>query len=457
MKKSSRMLKIHPAVLVLSSFLLLIFLGAFLLRLRISTVDEAISWIDALFTATSAVCVTGLAVVDTSSYFTIFGQWVILGLIQMGGLGVMTVSVALFTWIGRAVSIRHRLVMQDLLTHTPRHDIYRLVKSVIISTLATELAGAILLTIHWCREMPLSRAIYNGIFHSVSAFCNAGFSLFPDSFERYGGSWLLNCTICALIIIGGIGFPVVYDLYSWLLYRKTKRMRLSVQTKSVLLTTVILILGGAVLFAILEYKSPILADKSMSEHILIPLFQSVSCRTAGFNTIDISQLKEVTIMMMIFLMFIGASPGSCGGGVKTTTLALLTVFTISRIRHKKRVNMFKKSIPEATVTRSMSLILIAACIISLVVFMLLFSDSYIHSQGEKNQIHTLQYLFETVSAFGTVGLSMGITSSMSTWDKCWIVLVMIIGRVGILTFSYIIVGAEPVSGKEYSEENMMIG
>jgi trk system potassium uptake protein TrkH len=457
MRKSSRMLKIHPAVFVLSSFLLLILLGAFLLRLKISTVAGGISWIDALFTASSAVCVTGLVVVDTASFFTTFGQWVILGLIQLGGLGVMTVSVALFTWIGRAVSFRHRLVMQDLLTHTPRHDIYLLVKSVIISTLATEIAGALLLTIHWCQEMPLAKALYHGVFHSVSAFCNAGFSLFPNSFERYTGGWLLNCTICALIIIGGIGFPVLYDLYTWLLHRKTRRRRLSVQTRTVLLTTAILILGGAALFAILENNSPILEGKSVSEHILIPLFQSVSCRTAGFNTVDIGRLKEVTIVMMIFLMFIGASPGSCGGGVKTTTLALLTVFTVSRIRHKKRVNMFKKSLPEATVTRSMSLIIIAFTVISLVVFMLLVSDSYIHAEGEKSQIHALQYLFETVSAFGTVGLSMGITGSMSTWDKCWIVLVMVIGRVGVLTFSYIIVGAEPAGGKEYSEENMMIG
>lgn len=457
MKKNSRMLKIHPAVLVLSSFLLLIFFGAVLLSLRISVVDDTLTWIDALFTATSAVCVTGLAVVETSTSFTTFGQGVILGLIQMGGLGVMTISVALFTWIGRSVSIRQRLVMQDLLTHTPRHDIFRLVKSVIIATLATEFAGALLLTIHWSREMSFPRAFYNGVFHSVSAFCNAGFSLFPNSFEPYKGSWLLNCTICALIIVGGIGFPVLYDLQSWLLNRRTKRGRLSIQTKTVLLSTAVLILGGAVLFAILENKSPILAGKPLSEHVLIPLFQSISCRTAGFNTVDISGLKEVTIVMMTFLMFIGASPGSCGGGVKTTTLALLTVFTISRIRHKKRVNMFKKSIPEATVTRSMSLIILAAGVICLVVFMLLLSDSFLPVKGEPIRIHTLQYLFETVSAFGTVGLSMGITSSLTTWDKCWIILVMIIGRVGILTFSYIIVGADPVKGKEYSEENMMIG
>ncbi len=457
MINTSRMLKMHPATLVLLSFLLLIVTGALLLRQDISTTAGHISWIDALFTATSAVCVTGLAVVDTGTFFTTFGQWVILGLIQLGGLGVMTISVALFTWLGRSVSIRHRLIMQDLFAHTPRQDIYRLVRSVIVFTLATEAVGAILLTLHWSRELPLPRAIYFGVFHAVSAFCNAGFALLPDSMVRYDGSWLLNLTICSLIVIGGIGFPVLYDLQSRYLDRKARKMRLSVQTKTVLLTTLLLIVGGAVTFGCMESASPILAGKTWSEHCLISLFQSITCRTAGFNTVDIGSLREVTIVMMITLMFIGASPGSCGGGVKTTTLALLFSFTVSRIRHMKRVNMFRKSMPEATVTRSMSLVILSTAIINVVLFMLLLSDSYIDTGGGQVRINTLQYLFETVSAFATVGLSTGITSFLTTWDKCWIVLIMIIGRVGVLTFSYIIVGNDPDHGKEYSQENMMIG
>ena len=457
MIKKNLHIEMHPAALVLSSFVLVIIAGAFLLQLKISTTNGFISWTDALFTATSAVCVTGLAVVDTGTFFTTFGQCVILGLIQIGGLGVMTISVALFTWIGRSISLKNRLVMQDLFAHTPRQDIYRLVRSVIIFTLLTELAGAILLTIVWSKEMPLPLALYYGVFHAVSAFCNAGFALFGDGMVRYGGDWLLNCTLCALIVIGGIGFPVLYDLQSCLLGKKGTRVRLSIQTKTVLLTTFILIAGGAIMFAFLENSSPTLAGKSIAEQLLIPVFQSITCRTAGFNTIDIGSLREVTIVMMIFLMFVGASPGSCGGGVKTTTLAVLILFTLGRIRHKKRVNIFKKSIPEATVARSMSLILLSTTIISLVVFMLLLSDSYINTAGGSMRINTLQYLFETVSAFATVGLSMGITPVLTTWDKYWIILVMIIGRVGVLTFSYIIVGAGGSNGKEYSEENMMIG
>ena len=457
MNNRSRMLKMHPASLVLGSFLLLILMGALLLRLDISTAGGHISWIDALFTATSAVCVTGLIVVDTGTYFTFFGQCVILALIQLGALGVMTISVALFSWLGRAVSIRNRLIMQDLFAHTPRQDIYRLVRSVLLFTLATESVGALLLTLHWSRELPLPEAIYFGAFHAISAFCNAGFALLPDSMVRYDGSWLLNLTICSLIVIGGIGFPVLYDLQSRYLDRKSGKKRLSVQTKTVLLTTLLLIAGGAVTFGILESASPILSDRPFSERCLVSLFQSITCRTAGFNTVDIGTLREVTIVMMITLMFIGASPGSCGGGVKTTTLALLFSFTVSRIRHKRRVNMFRKSIPEATVTRSMSLIILSTAIISLVLFLLLLSDSHIDTDGGQVRINALQYLFETVSAFATVGLSTGITSFLTTWDKYWIVLIMIIGRVGVLTFSYIIVGTDPDRGKEYSEENMMIG
>lgn len=457
MAKRNRMLKMHPAVLVLGSFVLLILAGALLLKLGISTATGHISWIDALFTAASAVCVTGLVVVDTGTYFTTFGQCVILLLIQVGGLGVMTISVALFTWIGRSVSIRHRKVMQDLFAHTPRQDIYHLVRSVIVFTLATELLGAILLTVHWGREMPLPQAAYYGVFHAISAFCNAGFAFFPDGFVRYSGDWLLNLTICALIVIGGIGFPVLYDLQSWLRGRGTRRVRLSVQTKTVLFTTLVLIVGGALMFALLEGGSPAMAGQSWPERTLISLFQSITCRTAGFNTVDIGALREVTLVMMIFLMFVGASPGSCGGGVKTTTLALLTLFTISRVRRKKRVNMFKKSIPDATVSRSMSLIILSTVIIGIVLFMLLLSDSFMALGGTNTRINLLQYLFETVSAFGTVGLSMGITSFLSTWDKYWIVLIMIIGRVGVLTFSYIVVGSDATAGKEYSEENMMIG
>ena len=452
----SRLLKAHPATIVLASFLLTIGMGTLLLKLPFASQAGRIPWVDALFTATSAVCVTGLVVVDTGGYFTLFGQIVILILIQIGGLGVMTVSVTLFRWIGRSVSFRHRMVMQDLFAHTPREDIFGLVKSIVLFTVVAELIGGALLTIHWHGELPLAQAAYTAMFHSISAFCNAGFALFPDSMARYSDNFLLNATICGLIVVGGIGFPVLYDVQSWIARKRGRRVRLSIQTKSVLLTTLVLILLGALMFAFLE-RQALGEAQTLSHRILTPLFQSITCRTAGFNTVDIASLTDATLALMIFLMFVGASPGSCGGGVKTTTLALLVVFTISRVRRKRRVNMFKKSIPGETVTRSISLILVSISLIGLFLFLILMGEPAASHEVAGQPRTFLAYLFETVSAFGTVGLSMGVTPELGAWGKSLITLMMIIGRVGVLTFAYIIVGTGPVNGVEYSEENLMVG
>lgn len=455
MTSRNRILKMNPAILVLASFLFLITAGALLLKLPYSTVSGSISWIDAYFTATSAVCVTGLVVVDTGSYFSLFGQWVILALIQLGGLGLMSISVLLFKLVGRGISIRHRMALQDTFSHTPRGDIFSLIKSIVLFTLLSEIAGAVVLTIHWSREYPVFQAAYKGLFHSVSAFCNAGFALYPDSMMQYRGSFLLNAAICSLIVVGGIGFTVLYDLQCWARLRKKQRFKLSVQTKTVLATTLILIVAGAVMFAFLE-QFPGHEKQSLGVRILTPLFQSITCRTAGFNTADIASLKDATLAMMIFLMFFGASPGSCGGGVKTTTLALISMFTLSRLRQKKSVNMFKKTIPEETVKRSVSLVLSSIGIISVVFFSIMVGNAMSGSHQEAHGAF-LKYLFETVSAFGTVGLSMGVTPELNLWGKSMIIIMMIIGRVGVLTFSYIIVGTISSKSVEYSEENMMIG
>ncbi len=451
----NRLLKMHPAVLVLASFLLAIAVGALLLTLPFSSRFARMSPMDALFTATSAVCVTGLTVVDTGSYFTIFGQVIILIMIQIGGLGVMTISVMLFRWLGKSISIRQRMAMQDVFSHTPRHDIFDLVKSVLIFTIGAEAIGTVLLTLQWMRVFPFSKAFYFALFHSVSAFCNAGFALFPDSIVGYSDQLMIVGPLCALIVVGGIGFPVLYDLQSKFLGPKP-RIRLTIQTKTVLLTTALLIAGGAVMIAALEYPNHP-EPRSWSHIALSSIFQSVTCRTAGFNTIDIPSLHEATLAVMIFLMFFGASPGSCGGGVKTTTLALLVVFAFSRMTRRRRVNMFKKSIPAETLNRSMSLVLLSTGIITVVIFMLLVSDVATGRDVAGHHGAFLAYIFETVSAFGTVGLSMGVTPLLSNWSKLWIILTMIIGRVGVLTFSYIITGGNATGGKEYAEQNLMIG
>lgn len=454
----SRVLDLHPASLVIAGFVGLILIGAGLLMLPPATRSGQISFIDALFTATSAVCVTGLTVQDTGGYFTIFGQIVILVLLQIGGLGLMTVSVMLFTIIGKSIPFRHRMALQDVFAHTPRADIVQVVKTIFIFTIAVEVLGALCLFSCWRRLMPMDTAMYQAVFHSVSAFCNAGFSLFSDSLMRFSGHWGVNITVCLLIILGGIGFPVVHDMYRRISTRRVKRSKLSVQTKSVLITTAALIIGGAVFFWVLE-TAHAMAGRPVGESIWIAVFQSVTCRTAGYNSIDIASLHDATLIVMVFLMFFGASPGSCGGGVKTTTLALIVAFTISRIRKKKRVNLFKKSIPPETVSRSLSLILVCGTLIGFVLFLILAGNAVEidFAHGAEGRFTFISYLFEAVSAFGTVGLSTGVTPALSAWGKFWIILLMLVGRVGILTFSYIIVGGGGSEGIEYAEENIMIG
>lgn len=447
--------KTHPAALLLFSFLLAIGTGTCLLLTPYATVSGDISFMDALFTATSAVCVTGLSVVDTGTYFTLFGQWTILALIQLGGLGIMTISVTIFHLIGKKVSFTQRKAMQETFAHTPREDIYQLLKLIFIFTGIAELCGTILLFMRWSREYPPGEALYVAVFHSVSAFCNAGFSLFKDNFMGYLDDPLLNLTICALIVCGGIGFPVVYDIYQQIFHRRGKRFKLSVQTKTVLITTFALIISGMVLFFLLESDNT-LKPFSTSASLLAALFQSITCRTAGFNTVDLANIGNATAALMILLMFIGASPGSCGGGIKTTTFAVLGAFTWSRLRSNMRVNMFKRSIPKASVSKSISIVFLAISVIAAIFFLLLLSqEGKAIDAATGNEFRV--YLFEVVSAFGTVGLSMGATTALNSLGKTLIVLIMLIGRVGVLTFSYIIAGEELREGIEYAEENLMLG
>jgi trk system potassium uptake protein len=446
--------KKHPATPILAGFLFVIISGTVLLKLPVSTANGYITWIDAFFTATSAVCVTGLIVVDTGSYFSVFGQIVILSLFQIGGLGVMTIAVLFFQWIGKQISLQQRILVQDLYSVAPRKDIFRLVSSVVIFTFTAEIIGMLLLYIRWSHTMPVRNAWFHSIFHSISAFCNAGFSLNSDSMIAHKSDALINLTMCCLIIAGGIGFPVLYDLAITFRNRK-KRLKLTVQTRVVLVTTFVLIVGGALIFGILERHSPDVSA-SLNDRVLTALFQSVTCRTAGFNTVDIGALKSTTIMMAVFLMFFGASPGSCGGGVKTTTLAILSGFVISRFKRSKYVNIFRKTIPLDTVNRSMALVVISALLICVTLFAILSHGLLTESSGLNQQIF-LACLFETVSAFGTVGLSMGITSELNTSGKLWIILMMIIGRLGVLTFAYLIVGKSTEKHIEYAEENIMIG
>ncbi|MDQ1331877.1 MAG: trk/ktr system potassium uptake protein [Thermodesulfobacteriota bacterium] len=451
----NRLRRLSPASFLLFSFIAAMLTGAVMLMLPFSTTSGDISFIDALFTSTSAVCVTGLTVLDTGAYFTFFGQIIILILIQLGGLGIMTVSVVLFQFLGKIVSFRQRMAMQETFAHTPRKDIYRLIKSIFIFTFLVEGTGALLLFFHWNREFPAVKALYMAVFHSVSAFCNAGFALFNNNMMNYTGSYLLNFTICGLIVLGGIGFPVVFEIYNLAVKKRGKRVKISVQTKAVLITTVILIVSGTLLFYLMEPDNS-LKGLPVTGTILASFFQSITSRTAGFNTVDLSLLSESAASLLVLLMFIGASPGSCGGGIKTTTFFVLFTLVKNRIRGNTSVNVFKKSLGKESVSKSVSIVLLSITFVILVFFLLLMSDHFGHKEIQ-NADRFISYLFEVVSAFGTVGLSMGATTVINSLGKFLLIITMLIGRVGVLTFSYVITSAEAPMGIEYAEENLMVG
>lgn len=448
----NRLRQAHPTNLLLMSYLVAIAGGTLALMLPAATVSGDIDWIDALFTATSAVCVTGLIVVDTGTYFSAIGQGVILFLIQIGGLGIMTISVALFQVIGKKVVFQQRMAMQEIFSHTPREDIYYLIRSVLLFTLSIEAVGAVILFFYWHSAYPFAEALYKAVFHSVSAFCNAGFSQFSDSLMAGRPSVLLNSTVCGLIILGGIGFPVVYELYRRTVSRQTGKI--SIQTKSVIATSIALTLAGILVFLVSERS--VIPTLGWGEGLLAAAFQSVTCRTAGFNTLDIASLNTATLLFMMFLMLVGASPGSCGGGIKTTTFAVLTAFSWSRLMRYKCVNLFGKTVPDETVTKSISVLVFSLAAICFSAFAILFidPDHGAHVQGKRQ---FLSFLFEAVSAFGTVGLSMGVTPVLTLSGKLVIIGLMIIGRVGVPAFTYIIAGGGSTKGVRYAEENMMIG
>ena len=443
-----------PELLVISSYLAVVLVGTVLLSLPAASTGEALVPIDALFTATSAICVTGLVVVDTGTQFTVFGKSVLLALIQLGGLGVMTFSVFLFLFLGRGIGTRERWIIAGSFTPAPMRDIRSLMRSIFLFTVLVEAAGAVLLFLYWRREMAVPSALFTSIFHSISAFCNAGFSFFATSFERYRGSALINGAIMTLIVVGGIGFPVMYEISRRIGDRKRhRRVSLSLHSRMVLWTTCILIVSGGILVYLLE-RNHAVAGLPWWEKLFTALFQSVTARTAGFNTLDISTLTGATLFIIIMLMFIGASPGSCGGGIKTTSLAIFAAIFNNKVRGKETVSIFHRTLPEETVSRALSIFILAILTITVGVVVLLVTE---RSGGNPGRDQFLAYLFEAVSAFGTVGLSMGVTSTLTTAGKLVLIVLMLLGRVGLLTIAYVFTRRARVALYRYAEEKVMIG
>ncbi len=447
--------RLSPAQALVLYYCAAILAGAFLLILPIAGHGGGLPLLDALFTATSAQCVTGLVVCDVGARLTVFGQLVVLVLIQIGGLGIMTFSVYLFFYLGMGVGARGRWIINETLSHTPVKSLPDLIRRIFLLTAGAEVMGAVLLAVAFVPDMGWGRGLYFALFHSISAFCNAGFSLFPDSLVSYQGDVLVNLTVMFLIICGGLGFLVIMEVVGRLrTVFDDRRRRLSLHSRLVLVTTAILLLGGTVAIAILERHGS-LADLSAGRALLVSLFQSVTTRTAGFNTIDLTTLRTPTLFVMIFLMFIGASPGSTGGGIKTTSLALFYGIMVSRLRGDQHTNLFRRTLPDETVTKALALVMLAVLLIGLALFGLLLAQ--IPARVIEGPRVLLDQTFETVSAFGTVGLSLGVTGALTVAGKWIIIVLMFIGRVGLLTVAFAIAGRTRNYPVRYAEENIMIG
>ncbi len=445
-----------PARVSVLAFLVIILLGTILLRLPAATPGPRIGWIDALFTATSATCVTGLVVLDTGN-FSRYGQLVILGLIQVGGLGIMTLSTLFLLLAGRRTGLMGRVIIQDTFTHRQDRRPAEIIREVILLALVIEAIGIAGLFICFLPQTDYqwSEAFYSALFHAISAFCNAGFSLYPDSLIRFKESLPINLIFSGLIISGGLGFLVMAEL---IVTKPTSRRafsRLSLHSKLSLTATGILLLAGTLIFLILEWNNT-LAPFSIPGRFIGAFFQSVTTRTAGFNTVPIGDLTNVTLFFIIMLMFVGACPGSCAGGIKTTTAGVIFMMGFSRFLGWNRPSLFYRTISDESAGRAVSLVIIANLVIIAGTALLLITElgetPHPESRGK-----FLELLFEMVSAFGTVGLSTGITNGLSELGRLGVTLVMFIGRLGPLVIAIAISRHRTSARFYYAEENVMIG
>ena len=451
---------LNPPRIIVLSFAVVILAGTALLMLpQASTGGESIGFTDALFTATSATCVTGLIVLDTGSNFTHFGQLVILVLIQAGGLGIMTMSTAFLLMLGKRLSGREHVVVKNTIARGRIGSLRMLIGYVILITFTSEFIGAIILYLRLLQVTDFSpyRAFYHAVFHSVSAFCNAGFSLYPDSLFMFRKDRVIILTMAVLIIVGGLGFIVNYNLIGIRFWTRNKlrRGKLSLQTRTVLVTSAALTLVMGICFLALEWGGD-LNGLSLPDKLLNAFFHAVTPRTAGFNTLPVSSMSNPVLFITIVMMFIGASPGSTGGGIKTCTLAVLIATSRAIVAGRRDVRLMKRTLSQKVVKEAICVAFFAVATIIIVCTLLLITErGLVIYTPEKG--HLMKLLFETVSAFGTVGLTTGITPSLTTWGRLIITFTMFIGRLGPLTLALIIARKEAAGLIHYPEEDVMIG
>lgn len=447
--KIGKTIKMSPTQLLAISFFIAIIIGTILLLSPYAVVSgESLGLIDAFFTATSAVCVTGLMVVDTGAQLTLFGQVVIMCLVQTGGLGLMTMSVLVFLLMGKRITLKERLIMQEALNHFSMEGIVRLTKYILIITFIIESVGALILAIRFVPIFGWAVGIYYSIFHSISAFCNAGFDLLGhnSSMLNFSGDILMNFTIMGLVILGGLGFTVVLDLDRHRLrYRKW-----SLQTKIVLAVTTLLTLAGFLFFLIVEYSNPdTLGQLPLGEKILAALFHSVNTRTSGFNTVGTAGFTNASKFMMILLMFVGASPSSTGGGIKTTTFSLVMLMAITVIKGQNEITAFGRRISHDTAIRALTIVLISLFMLIGVTMILSLIEF----------VSFLDIMFQTASALTTTGFVSMDIAGLKNASKLIIALTMFMGRVGPLTLTMAFARRQSKHKNliRYPEERIMVG
>lgn len=448
----------YPARVSLGWYLALIVLGTLALHhpLCHNRQQESISWLDAAFTSTSATCVTGLIVRSTEHDFSLVGQAVILVLIQLGGIGIMTVTTYVMFHLGSRESLQHRLIISETLGADATDDLRKILRNVLLLAFAFESLGFLLLFARNAMDYPLAQAAWQALFHTISAFCNAGFSLHDDSLVRYQGDPVINLTMCGLIVAGGIGFPVILDIRRQLRWRGWDRWhRLHLHSKLTLITTAALILGGTICFTFLEWDG-VLADKPFWQRPLIGLFQSVTCRTAGFNSVNIGDLTNASLFVCILLMAVGAGSCSTGGGFKVSTLAVLVMEAWAAFRGAKRINVFRRTVAEEAVVKAETLLVlfVTTAILALTMLLVFEQSSAPHPQS---QGLFLDAFFEVTSALGTVGLSVGLTPHLTAPGRIIIIVLMFIGRLGPISVFAALSQAERKSILVYPDEEPMIG
>lgn len=438
----------RPARLIAFSFAGIILIGAFLLVLPVSVAaGHQPSFLTALFTSTSAVCVTGLIVVDTPTYFTLFGQLVIMGLIQVGGLGIMTLSAGAAFLIGKRLGMTERAVLQNVLDATDLNALRDTLRNILQWTLVIEATGALILAIRFWTvlDCPFFTALYFGVFHAVSAFCNAGFALFTDSLMKFTGDPVVNLTIMGLVVTGGLGFSVLSAINGFL--HGGKGFRHDVHSQMAITVTIVLIVGGTLMILALELPGPAMKDLPWGERLLAAVFASVTARTAGFNTIDYAVMTPGALFFTILLMFVGASPGSTGGGIKTTTAGTMLLALDAEMKGRSAVVVLERTIPPVIVLRAFLITAISGALVAGCTFVLVVTDDF----------PLLNLLFEVVSAFATVGLSTGITAALSSAGQVVLIFLMFIGRIGPLTWALSIRSTPGAGHVRYPATRLMVG